>query len=394
MNRPPALAKVRAVTIGLFFCAGLGGFFLSRPVSGEFATSRVKGSATPTPRTRRTQRAPRYSQFPHDAKAHQVSCGTCHKFPSDNWQKVRTANAFPDVTEYPKHESCLNCHKQQFFKGARPTICSVCHINPSPRDSRRHAFPNPREIFDTTAKGKQAVSDFAVSFPHDKHIGIVSKNRTGASRFSNAAWSRNLVASEESCSVCHQTYQPQGESSDEYVTKPPAKLGDDFWLKKGTFKTAPIGHTTCFTCHSADTGMLPAPTDCATCHKLKQPEAPGDFDPKLIKAMGIDDKITILSWRRRDVGKFRHEWFSHNELSCSTCHNVETMNTADPRTKKVSIASCATCHVTATADEGGALNFEIDARKSNANFQCVKCHVAFGSSAIPGSHLKAVEAAK
>jgi hypothetical protein len=187
---------------------------------------------------------------------------------------------------------------------------------------------------------------------------------------------------------------PQGDSADEYVTKPPAKLGDDFWLKKGTFKTAPIGHATCFTCHSTDTGILPAPTDCATCHKLRQPDLPGDFDAKLVAAMGLSDKITVASWKRRDSGKFRHEWFSHNELSCSTCHNVEAMNTADPKTTKVSITSCAACHVTATADEGGALNFEIDARKSNAKFQCVKCHVTFGRSPIPESHFKAVAAAR
>ncbi|MBK8302992.1 MAG: hypothetical protein IPK98_06175 [Chloracidobacterium sp.] len=63
---------------------------------------------------------------------------------------------------------------QQFFKGAKPNICSICHTNPSPRDSTRHPFPNPREIFDASPKGKTATSDFVVGFPHDKHIDIVA----------------------------------------------------------------------------------------------------------------------------------------------------------------------------------------------------------------------------
>lgn len=397
--RPTVLFKVRAVTFGVFLCLTLAGFGFTDHVAGSFSPTYERPVLTPTPRPRavRTVPVPKYSRFSHDVKAHRVSCGECHKFPSDNWQKVRSEkDAFPDITEYPKHESCLNCHKQQFFRGARPVICGICHTNPSPRNSARHAFPNPREIFDTTAKGRAATSDFAITFPHDKHIEIVARVDS-RDRFENVAWSRPLDRgrNEASCSVCHQTYKPQDKSDDEYVIKPPATIGDAFWLKKGTFKTSPIGHATCFTCHSADSGMLPAPTDCATCHTLKPPAAPSDLDPKLPAAMGIDDKIMLTSWRRRgSSGTFRHEWFSHSELSCSTCHNVASMNTADPKTKRVNISSCAACHVTATTDEGGALNFEVDARKANSNFQCAKCHITFGALPIPESHLKAIAAAK
>jgi hypothetical protein len=35
---------------------------------------------------------------------------------------------------------------------------------------------------------------------------------------------------------------PEGTSGDEYATKPPANLGEGFWLKKGTFKSVPVGH--------------------------------------------------------------------------------------------------------------------------------------------------------
>jgi len=299
--------------------------------------------------------------------------------------------AFPDVTNYPKHESCLNCHRQQFFNGTPPVICSICHINPGPSDSRRHPFPNPREIFDLSAKGKRAVSDFGISFPHDKHVDIVSqRTRRFDDVFVKASW--RPPAAEESCSVCHKTLQPQGDSADEYATTPPAKLGDAFWLKKGTFKSTPTGHTTCFTCHSTETGITPAPTDCATCHKIKSPMPVADFDPKLAAAIGVTDKLVLDAWKRRDSsGTFRHEWSSHAEQSCSNCHNVTAINTIDAATKKVSVTSCNICHITATSDDGGALNFEIDSRNKDPKFQCTKCHIAFGSKALPPSHIKAVQ---
>ena len=339
---------------------------------------------------------PNYKEFPHSTKAHQIECSSCHKFPSSNWNKVRTGtDAFPDVTEYPSHESCLKCHMQQFFKGAKPNICSICHTNPSPRDSTRHPFPNPREIFDASPKGKTAMSDFVIGFPHDKHVDIVAGHNTKSSVFINAAFTsaRKSVA-EESCAVCHKTMLPQDKSDDEFVTKPPATIGDGFWLKKGTFKSAPTGHTTCFTCHSADAGMLPAPSNCAACHQPKPPQPAGDFDAKFAATLGIENKMMFDNWRRRtSSGTFRHEWFSHAELSCATCHNVSKMDTAKPETTKVGIASCASCHATATSDDGGALNFEIDSRTKTPTFQCVKCHVTFGKMAIPTSHIDAIKAA-
>jgi hypothetical protein len=309
---------------------------------------------------------------------------------------VRTGDAaYPDITDYPQHESCVGCHKAQFFRGNPPQICSICHTNPGPRDSSRHPFPNPKEIFDQSPKGKIAITDFAVQFPHDKHVDIVTAAAAEPQDiFTKAAYvSPKRVAAEESCSVCHKTLYPQGEGADEYAVKPPDKLGDAFWLKKGTFKTIPTGHTTCFTCHNADSGIAPAPSDCATCHKLKQKFTP-DFDPKLAATMSGSDKTTIDLWRNRvSAGAFRHEWMSHAELSCDTCHNVTKMNTAIPASRKVELSSCATCHVTATADDGGALNYEVDQRAKNPKFQCAKCHITYGKMPIPVSHLDAIKAA-
>lgn len=376
---------VRVVIAGSFF--SLAAVFFS--CSGDFGV--VLSQARKPAARSQVARPQKYSAFPHDAKGHQLQCASCHTFPSSNWNLVRTGPAaFPDVTDYPKHESCLNCHRQQFFRGARPAICSICHTNPSPSDSSRHPFPNPRELFDASPKGKLAVSDFEISFPHVKHIDIVAAAGGARSAFRTASFTPIAMA-EESCVVCHTTLQPQGSSDDEYVTKPPATIGDGFWLKKGTFKSVATGHTTCFTCHSVDSGIAPAPTDCATCHKLKQAAPPADFDEKLAVQMGVTDRIKLDAWRRRDSsGTFRHEFQSHAELSCDTCHNVQVINTLDAKTKRVAISSCSMCHATATVDDGGALNFEVQSRKTNAVFQCTKCHVVFGKQPIPPSHIQAI----
>lgn len=400
-------SQIRTIALFILVLTAIGGFFYPKITAKNFDPN---AAPTPTPRGKKakniekkavapTENKSKYANFTHETHVAQMEldCAACHKFPTANFDKVRSKDeAFPDVTDYPKHETCLDCHREQFFSGKPPAICSNCHVNPSPTDSSRHPFGNPRELFDASPKGKSSFSTFEISFPHDKHIEIVSRNENPLKANENGAIfvRASVRRAEESCSVCHQTYQPQGKSNDEFATAPPKNLGEDFWLKKGTFKSSPLGHTTCFTCHSADSGILPAPQDCGTCHKLKKESPTADFDAKLVGKMGITDKILLESWKTRtSAGKFRHEFESHSDLSCSTCHNVSAMITTDHKTEKVSIASCNMCHITATSGDGGILNYEIDERRKNAKFDCAKCHISFGKSAIPASHLKAVEEA-
>jgi hypothetical protein len=410
----------RAVALLLFLVVASLGFIYPKLASTAALSSleplQSRGSQTRRPQRRGGRTAPRsntrtprrdYSNFSHKTQAHQKSCDSCHKFPSDNWKEVRKGDAaFADITEYPQHASCVECHRQQFFSGAKPVICSVCHVNPSPRDSTRFPFPSLGEPFYATKKAQGFASDFQVNFPHAKHVDLIGQAQPGtdgSAQMAAHAGKRGAQAaqqSDKSCSTCHETYMPQGKSDEEYVTTPPKNLGDAFWLKKGTFKTIPLTHASCFTCHSADSGMTPAPTDCNTCHKLSTgAAAAADFDPKLAATMGITDNLLLMKWRRRESsGAFRHEGGMHPDLSCTVCHKVETMNTLDQRTLRVPILSCGGgdtgCHITPTADDGGALNIAIDQRKASATFECSKCHVTFGRAPIPESHANAVTAAK
>ena len=367
--------------------------------------SQRRTSRRPSQRTRAPQR-PKidYSQFSHTThvEKQKLACDSCHKFPTKNWKELRKGDAaFPDVGDFPEHDSCLNCHRQQFFARERPApvICSNCHIAVTPRDTARWLFPSLGDLTDPKLKRRNRPSEFGVGFPHEKHLEVVGFNgprRRQSVVFTAVSFRPAIQDEPKSCVVCHQTYQPQGDSNDEYVTKPPNNLGDAFWLKKGSFKTTPVSHASCFTCHNADSGIAPDSKDCNVCHKLlpsaTKPRA--DFDPKLPTAMGITDGVILKQWSTRmSSGTFRHEGGAHPGVTCLNCHNVAAMNTLDFATRKVPVKSCGGadgCHVTATLDEGGALNFEIDSKKKDAKFTCTKCHVIFGQGVIPEDHSKAI----
>lgn len=278
--------------------------------------------------------------------------------------------AFPDVAEFPDHDACLNCHRQQFFARERPApvICSNCHVQATPRNTVRFRFPS---------LGYEGVgilpanldSEFRVYFPHNKHEDAVTSDQ------------------KENCSVCHQTHRPQGNSDDEYLTTPPKDLGERFWLKKGTFKTLPTTHESCFTCHSTESELPPLPSDCAACHKMTDAGVKRtDAEPTLLTTMQLAEHFVSRAWLRRELAAtFRHE--VHSDVACSNCHRLASM--------EVPVNSCGGaegCHVTATTDDGGILNFEIDQRKADSNFQCTKCHLRFSNQTLPVSHQQAITA--
>ena len=397
----------------LIVSAGLLSLFLvlwAAPTNGV-TPQRRRSSRPPAQKKIGTAKKPAvdYAKFSHQTHfvAQKLACDSCHKLPSKNWKAVRVGDAaFPDITEFPEHDSCLNCHRQQFFARERPApaICSNCHIAVTPRDTTRWLFPSLGDLSDPKLKRREFVSEFGVSFPHDKHIDVVGQfGVPGLGRdrdsFVNASFQeKKKDGPPASCPVCHQTYKPQGNSSEEYVTKPPKNLGDNFWLKKGSFKTIPNSHTICFSCHNADSGVPPEPKSCDVCHKLVTlgSNTAVDFDPKLPSVMGITDSTILRRWSHRvSAGAFRHEAGEHPDLSCLGCHNAASasFNTVDVKTLKVPVRSCGGaegCHITKTIDDGGILNYEIDQRKKDPKFVCTKCHVTFGKEAIPENHVSAI----
>ena len=351
-----------------------------------------------------------YSRFTHRSAAHsKQSCDACHKFPSANWKDVRKGDeSFADVTDFPQHTACLKCHREQFYSatGLAPVICSVCHIKVTPRNSDRYSFPS-LGLSSNIRQGQE--TDFAVNFPHLVHADVIGalepgQHKVGSVRFTTASFQQQPAPNKnDACATCHQTYQPQGKSDEEFSTPRPKGLADEiFWLKKSTFKTVPSTHASCFTCHSMDSGIKPASSDCSTCHKLLAPglDLKGtDFDAGLASKMKATDPVILARWERREsAGKYPHDGGGHPDLECKSCHNTSVMNTVDMKSLKVPVMSCGGggtgCHITATVDDGGILNFEVQARKTKPDFQCAKCHITQGTGPIPESHLTALAKTK
>jgi hypothetical protein len=396
--------KHRTLTLVTLLVVASAALALSRSATHAAARQRQRQPARPA--------AVDYSKFHHSIPQHQKACDTCHTSPTANWRQARAGDAaFPDITDYPDHDSCLECHRRQFFVGARPAICSVCHVNVSPRAGERFPFENPREAFSKSPKASRA-SEFALNFPHDRHQDVMARFPTPpasrAALFVRASFAPQETRPQfDSCTICHQTYEAQGDSKDEYVIKPPGELPvndlkiEAFWLKKGMLKSSPTGHASCFNCHYQDGGERPLSSDCAGCHKPlpagqsaeKKPPAHMDADPTNPSAKGITDPDVMRDWMRSRVARFRHEQSDHEgqyaKYGCAYCHiTITGNNKISSDTLYVPIQTCATssCHGGRTSHN--IIYREVEQRKKpgGANYQCAYCHINYGKDPTPKTH--------
>jgi c(7)-type cytochrome triheme protein len=255
-----------------------------------FAVTPIEGQRRAQSR-RTTSNYLNFSHTTHVTKE-KLACNSCHKFPTKNWKEVRKGDAaFPDVTEFPEHSSCLNCHRQQFFARERPapTICSNCHVKAAPNDPSRYPFPSLGEAFLSTAKGKDFVPEFRVLFPHDKH-------------------------SDQACADCHEAPQP-----------------------KENPKTRPLNHAMCFTCHNQESELAPLPQSCDTCHKNAVPKTAVAASLRLVFAHAVPQSAT-------DYSQFKHDDRNHARLPCLLCHRRENNSPQPTLPGKAAHTPCTGCH--------------------------------------------------
>src|SRR6185436_14420364 len=316
-----------------------------------------------------------YSSFSHATRKHQAACNTCHKIPSVNWRQARD---YPDITDYPGHDACVSCHRLQFFKGAKPVICSVCHSKVSPKDDVRFAFRNP------TSRRQ-----FLIEFPHDKHQDVIAKlflkfpkdawSTTGRARYSAVGPPRFVTTSFTSsrfitddktkhynnCEICHG---PRNTP----VVAPATAWTDGYVPDNLTLKSIPASHATCFGCHWKS--EQPVNVNCGGCHKLPNPPAP----------------IALAGTPERKSMKFRHGREQH-VLECTTCHiNITKAATLRGLKPDVPITSCTECH----NKDGLRLDVvkELVAIDKNREFICVYCHTSdVGRRDPPASHYLVAE---
>lgn len=343
------------------------------------------GSQRQSSRTRPAQAAADYSKFSHSTKKHQAACDTCHKIPTPRWQQT---SVYPDITDYPGHDACVSCHRPQFFKGAKPVICSVCHVKTSPREEARLPFRNPGVKL-----------EFTIEFPHDRHQDVIAllnfrgtgtssltfvaqasppagvpsrpefyEGRRGRLRFQQedlAAHARrswdDKLPTYNNCEICH---------SQRAVPSPPAAgWADGFQPKPETFKSVPSGHDSCFNCHWKS--QQPVATNCAGCHKLA---------PPTFTSASVPTRISL---------KFMHEGGGAKQnhvADCASCHiNITKSTTVRGLRPDVPITACSECHAKAGVRED--VNKELVAIDKTKAFVCSYCHTSnVGSLDPPASH--------
>ncbi|HEV7902731.1 MAG TPA: cytochrome c3 family protein [Pyrinomonadaceae bacterium] len=368
----------------------------------------------PRPQTRRRAPAsprPRvdYSKFSHATKGHFENCASCHQI---------TSFAQPDIRDYPDHPSCIECHRQQFFRGARPVICSNCHTVTAPKSDVRFKFPKA-----------DAPTQFADIFPHANHI-----KTTSLLQFKKVVGEK--VNIQATCTYCHKV--------DGAAQKPLAGAPKDaFIAPAGTFMTTPTSHVTCFQCHwqkgVENREQEPLSNECSRCHQnlakpliqtaalnttLSAPATPQSRAqsnasvPKLIPASlpGTLAAHSTLTTPPRISPKFVHELDPHKKraneegkevaITCTQCHaGVRKAVTLEAMRLKVNqvqlLPSCSTsaCHTALSGTVGLKLSVfrELRERGKDAKFDCALCHAPPLSvnAEVPCSHYKAVlESAK
>jgi len=317
----------------------------ANPLTSQ-AQTRSRGRQRNQPTAKRID----YSRFSHATKKHQQACNTCHTPPTANWQK---ASGFPDVADYPGHKACVSCHRPQFFRGAKPVICTNCHTQVGPRADARLAFRNP-----------SVPRQFLIEFPHDRHQDVIARarRRSYAPRF--LAVSFNSVAEAKTynnCTICHQAQSK--------VSASPGGWLDGYVPDVLTFKTEPLDHSSCFNCHWK--AQKPVNENCDGCHKLST---------DAVQTSLVPIRISM---------KFKHDGGGEKKnhvAECTTCHiNITKSATLRGLKPDVPITSCSECH----NKDGLRLDVAGELAKidKNREFVCTYCHTSdVGRRDPPAGH--------
>jgi hypothetical protein len=339
-------------------------------------TRRRKPASKPVTQTASKTSATKYSVFQHSSEKHQsLACDACHKVPTA-WTAKRD---FPDVADFPNHDACVRCHRQQFFTrlsfvGTGPAICTVCHVRAAPREDGRFVFGNPNGAGQATKPRDER--QFTIEFPHDQHQNVIAfapppSGPDKAVGFIRASFfpltDDQKKPDYNNCSICHQR-------NDLLVIAPLQPQPDAATESNKFFKTMPHSHDSCFDCHWKN--QKPVSNDCAGCHK-PAPAFVATMAPKRISAMFS-----------HEGGKGEHV------MECTTCHiNITRAGSLRGLTPDVPIAACTTCHKDnkkTTYPKITTIEEEFTQFKKSTS--CTYCHVAeIGTKKAPASHEAAAQ---
>lgn len=401
--------RLRAIALAVFCAAAVALLFFCPRISltafepqGRRRPQPKTASPQPTTETQTSGRGGRnYSRFRHEdhrAPVAKLNCDDCHAITSAATPDAITAANHPNIKGYPYHDSCVRCHRAEFFKGVTPPICNVCHTRSSPRLTARDMDPFPKE-------GERAVArEFPGYFPHALHQSVIARWRETENNDSIFApvvfkpLADTPQQAVDNCATCHVTDSRAPTEITVGGTEGKFKPG-----APGTFKTSPTGHASCFNCHWQS--QKPTKDDCAGCHlsqsdytKAKRAASfaaalPGVLSPNAVQWF----KTWPTEWPKRLSIKFRHESGSH-DIGCTTCHiNITQMERLNIPKADVPIATCAICHIKSNlkndktgegVDETIYSEMSAEAKDAdNKTHTCVGCHTTLiGRERPPCSH--------
>jgi len=340
------------------------------------------------------------------------------------------AAAFPaaqaaklEVTDFPDHPSCVGCHRAEFFRGARPIICSNCHTVTGPRSAARFPFPKTAEP-----------PDFADLFPHKTHANPAIGMKVFRILFTN------IKTQDDACVYCHtvdkrdfarpaaaQAGGPRQGSTAASASPSPQPAGAGFTPKTGMFMTTLAGHAKCFQCHwqegVKDRDHKPFANQCVGCHEnnvaaSRPAVASSSATPATPAAAAGQPRVIPAAlarvasqraplWPQRISMKYVHEIPQHKKradgsaITCISCHRPVTTAATLRELRAVEAKSCGTaeCHAAPpnTSRFPSSIYNELrDSKTGNlkTEFDCTYCHVPpISSNPLPPcSHFEAVYA--
>jgi hypothetical protein len=394
--RARAAAQIVAAAVAVFI------FVAPRVGSASlFTNGAAQTRARQTPRAASRTGGRDYSRFSHASASHlKRDCASCHRIVS--FER-------PDLTDFPDHPSCVECHRRQFFSGARPAICSNCHTVVSPRGEARFKFPKPG-----------VAGEFADVFPHANHV-----KTTSLIQFKKVIGEK--ANTQASCLYCHKVDAAKRDA-------PSLAQGThSFAPPAGTFMTTPTSHATCFQCHWREgvenRDQPPFADECARCHRnveaarlagVVNTDASARDGASLVVAnvapvarkipapLTPTPRAGVLP--ARIVPKFVHELESHKKklneegkevaISCLQCHvairKAATLESLRLTENRVGLLTCSSsaCHtaVSGMAQLKLSVYRELRERAKDAKFDCALCHTPPASLAaeVPCGHYAAV----
>lgn len=381
--------------------------------------TRHRSSAPPSEKA-----ANKYSNFTHEShgehakhpQARNLKCSDCHVIPSAKEpDRVAAATKPTAMLGYPYHDSCLRCHQQQFYRGDRPPICTVCHSRVAVRLTSRDVYPQ----FPNPKRGDILAREFPGYYPHGLHQSLMVRGRRPTRDVNTTFWQRvsfnsatlNKGSTQDICASCHFTDE-RGP-----ITLPLKGIQSEVTFKKieaDTFKTIPgyresNAHSSCFNCHWR--AQKPTKDDCEGCHVSSSDYMANKLAVTQPPALSANAVKWFENWPndlpKRFSLKFRHNTHTpspngktesnNHDLGCTTCHiNIAQMTTLNIRKADVQIISCAPCHATTAAIPTGQARVTIFDEmqlkaEASKNYTCVACHTSVvGREPPPCTHYSVI----